>query len=281
MNYRNIINKGAFILRNNAILTANLDAEILLSNLLNKTREEIILNLEEKLNVRQINYYYKLINRRKKKEPISLITKKKYFWKSEFVVNKNVLTPRFETEFLVEEVLKIYKQSKKIHVLDIGLGSGCILISLLKERNKWQGTGLDISSLAIETAKTNAKIQQVHNRIRFIKSDIDKLYLGKYDLIVSNPPYINKIGYNNLDLGVKNYEPLKALYGGVDGLRIIEKIIGKSKFILKNNGILVMEIGFGQHQKVSELLKKNGFYILKTVKDYQKIKRLIFAQKIK
>ena len=281
MNYRNIINKGASILRNNAILTANLDAEILLSNSLNKTREEIILNLEEKLNVHQINYYYKLINRRKKKEPISLITKKKYFWKSEFIVNKNVLTPRFETEFLVEEVLKIYKQSKKIHVLDIGLGSGCILISLLKERNKWQGTGLDISSLAIETAKTNAKIQQVHNRIRFIKSDIDKLYLGKYDLIVSNPPYINKIGYNNLDLGVKNYEPLKALYGGVDGLRIIEKIIGKSKFILKNNGILVMEIGFGQHQKVSELLKKNGFYILKTVKDYQKIKRLIFAQKIK
>ena len=133
--------------------------------------------------------------------------------------------------------------------------------------------------MAIKVAKSNAKIQQVCNRIRFIKSDVDKFNSYKYDLIVSNPPYINKIGYNNLDLGVKNYEPIKALYGGVDGLRIIEKIIGKSKFILKNNGILVMEIGLGQHQKVSELLKKSGFYILKTVKDYQKIKRLIFAKK--
>jgi len=280
MNYRNIINKGASILRNNAISTANLDAEILLSKSLNKTREEIILNLEEKLNVHQINYYYKLINRRKKKEPISLITKKKYFWKSEFVVNKNVLTPRFETEFLVEEVLKLYKKSKKIHVLDIGLGSGCILISLLKERNIWQGTGLDISSLAIETAKTNAKIQQVYNRIRFIKSDIDKFYLGKYDLIVSNPPYINKIGYNKLDISVKGYEPKKALYGGIDGFKIIEKVIKKSRIILKSSGFLAMEIGFDQYNKASEILRKNGFVVVKKVKDYQNINRCLFAKKL-
>ena len=269
MNYRSIINKGVTILKNNSIRTANLDAEILLSKSLNKTREEIILNLEEKLNINQIKHYYNLINRRKKKEPISLITKKKHFWKSEFIVNKNVLTPRFETEFLVEEVLKFYKQSKKIHVLDIGLGSGCILISLLKERNKWQGTGLDISSLAIETAKTNAKIQQVHNRIRFIKSDVDKFYIGKYDLIVSNPPYINKIGYNSLDIGVKGFEPKLALYGGIDGFRFIEKVIKKSKIILKNNGLLAMEIGMGQYYKTSELLKNNGFFVLKIIKDYE------------
>ena len=281
MNYRNIINNGACILKNNAITTANLDAEILLSKLLNKTREEIILNLEEKLNIDQINHYYKLINRRKKKEPISLIIKKKYFWKSEFVVNKNVLTPRFETEFLVEEVLKIYKLSKKIHVLDIGLGSGCILISLLKERNIWQGTGLDISSLAIENAKTNAKIQQVYNRIRFIKSDIDKFYIGKYDLIVSNPPYINKIGYNKLDIGVKDYEPKKALYGGIDGFEVIEKVIKKSRIILKNSGLLALEIGFGQHYKASEFLRKNGFFVVKKVKDYQNINRCLFAKKIR
>jgi release factor glutamine methyltransferase len=281
MNYRNIINKGASILRKNTVSTANLDAEILLSKSLNKTREEIILNLEEKLNAHQINYYYKLINRRKKKEPISLIIKKKYFWKSEFVVNKNVLTPRFETEFLVEEVLKIYKLSKKIHVLDIGLGSGCILISLLKERNIWQGTGLDISSLAIENAKTNAKIQQVYNRIRFIKSDIDKFYIGKYDLIVSNPPYINKIGYNKLDIGVKGYEPKKALYGGIDGFEVIEKVIKKSRIILKSSGFLAMEIGFDQYNKASEILRKNGFVVVKKVKDYQNINRCLFAKKIR
>ena len=281
MNFRKIINNGTLILRDNLIPSASLDAEILLSLSLNKTREEILLNLEGKLNTNQINNYNKLIKRRKKKEPISYITGKKHFWNSEFYVNKNVLTPRPETELLVEEVLKRYKLVNKINILDIGTGSGCILISLLKQHKKWVGTGIDISKMAIKVAKSNAKIQQVSNRIRFIKSDVDKFLRGKYDLIVSNPPYINKIGYNNLDLGVKNYEPIKALYGGVDGLRIIEKIIGKSKFILKNNGILVMEIGLGQHQKVSEQLKKSGFYVFKTVKDYQKIKRLIFAKKIK
>ena len=281
MNFRKIINNGTLILRDNLIPSAGLDAEILLSLSLNKTREEILLNLEGKLNTKQINNFNKLIKRRKKKEPISYITGKKHFWNSEFYVNKNVLTPRPETELLVEEVLKRYKLVNKINILDIGTGTGCILISLLKEHKKWVGTGIDISKMAIKVAKSNAKIQQVSNRIRFIKSDVDKFLTGKYDLIVSNPPYINKIGYNNLDLGVKNYEPIKALYGGVDGLRIIEKIIGKSKFILKNNGILVMEIGLGQHQKVSEQLKKSGFYVFKTVKDYQKIKRLIFAKKIK
>ena len=281
MNYRNIINKGTTILKKNAILTANIDAEWLLSIAINKTREKILLNLEDELSLNEESLYLDLVNRRKIKEPISYIRGKKFFWKYDFVVNKNVLTPRFETELLIEEVLKLYKNTDNIRVLDIGLGSGCILISLLKEKKRWKGVGIDVSELAINVAKTNAKIQQVRNRIKFINSDIDKFNSYKYDLIVSNPPYINKIGYNNLDLGVKNYEPIKALYGGVDGLRIIEKIIGKSKFILKNNGILVMEIGLGQHQKVSEQLKKSGFYVFKTVKDYQKIKRLIFAKKIK
>ena len=281
MNYRNIINKGALILKKNSILTANLDAEILLSISLNQSREKILLNLEKKLNVNQIKYYNELIKRRKKKEPISFIAEKKFFWKFEFIVNKNILTPRFETEFLVEEILKIYKFKTKLNVLDIGLGSGCILISLLKEQNSWQGVGIDISSFAIKTAKTNAKIQQVQNRIKFINSDIDKFSSAKYDLIVSNPPYINKIAYNNLDLGVKDYEPKIALYGGIDGYRIIEKVINKSKIILKNNGLLAMEIGYGQYYKVSELLKKNGFYIMKTIKDYQNIKRCLIAKKVK
>tara|TARA_B100000029_G_scaffold435864_1_gene450122 strand:+ start:169 stop:1014 length:846 start_codon:yes stop_codon:yes gene_type:complete len=281
MNYRNIINKGALILKKNSILTANLDAEILLSVLLNKSREKILLNLEKELSENQIKFYNQLINRRKKNEPISFIAEKKFFWKFEFIVNKNVLIPRFETEFLVEKILKIYKFKTKLHILDVGSGSGCILISLLKEQNGWQGTGIDISALAIKTAKTNAKIQQVQNRIRFINSDIDNFSLGKYDLVVSNPPYINKIGYNNLGMGVKDYEPKVALYGGIDGFKIIEKVINKSKNILKDNGLLAMEIGYGQYYKVSELLKKNGFYIMNTIKDYQNIKRCLIAKKIR
>ncbi len=281
MNYRNILEKGTLILKHNSILTASLDAEILLSISTKRSREKILLNLSQKLKKEEIKRYVEFINRRKKKEPISFITGKRYFWKSKFIVNKDVLTPRFETEFLVEELLKIYKFSNNINVLDIGVGSGCILISLLKEKNKWKGTGLDISKLAIKIASINAKIQQVDNRIRFVNSDIDKFFSGKYDVIVTNPPYINKIEYNNLDLGVKDYEPKLALYGGIDGLRIIEKIINKSKLILKTKGILAMEIGLNQYYRASKLLENNGFFILKSIKDYQNIKRCLIAKKIK
>ena len=279
MNYRNIINKGKLILKKYSILNADVDAELLLSISLKKSREKILLNSENTLNQNQINSYFKLVERRSKKEPISFITGKRFFWNADFVVNKNVLTPRFETELLIDELLKIYKNLKNIKVLDVGIGSGCILISLLMEKKNWKGYAIDISKSALKIAKTNAKIQQVGNRIEFIHSDIDNFNYGKYDLIVSNPPYINKIDYNNLGLEVKAYEPFEALYGGVDGTKIIEKVIKKSSVILKKNGLLAMEVGLGQHYKVSNLLKKNGFYVSKTIKDYQNIKRFFLAKK--
>ena len=279
MNYRNILDKGLNILKKNSIFSADLDTQLLLSKSINKSREEILLNLDKELNQEEISKFLGFIIRRKKKEPISMILGKKFFWKYDFKVNNDVLTPRFETELLVEGVLNYYKDIKKINVLDIGVGSGCILISLLKENSKWRGTGVDLSKIALKMAKTNAKIQQVENRIKFINSDIDKFCGNKYDLIVSNPPYINKIGYNNLDLDVKDYEPKMALYGGLDGLKIIDKVIKKIKFVLKNSGMLAIEIGFGQHYKVSEILKKNDFYIFKTITDYQRIKRCFLAKK--
>ncbi len=280
MNFRNTINKAVTILENNSIKNANFDAELLFSTSLNVSREKILLNLEKTIGYREVKKYFNLINRRIKKEPLSQIVGKKSFWKNEFEVNRHVLTPRNETEFLVEEILKIYKKNTFLSILDVGVGSGCIIISLLKEKQKWVGTGIDISKLAIKIAKYNAKIQQVENRIRFIKSDIDKFSSSKYDLVVSNPPYINKIGYNNLDLGVRDYEPKQALYGGLDGLRVIEKVVKKSRYVLKNNGLLVMEIGSGQHNDVSSILKFNGFYIKNIIKDYQKIKRCIISKKI-
>ena len=280
MNFRNTINKAVTILKNNSIKNANFDAELLFSTSLNVSREKILLNLEKTIGYNEVKKYFNLINRRIKKEPLSQIVGKKSFWKNEFEVNRHVLTPRNETEFLVEEILKIYKKNTYLSILDVGVGSGCIIISLLKEKQKWVGTGIDISKLAIKIAKYNAKIQQVENRIRFIKSDIDKFSSSKYDLVVSNPPYINKIGYNNLDLGVRGYEPKLALYGGLDGLRVIEKVVKKSRYVLKNNGLLVMEIGSGQHNDVSSILKYNGFYIKNIIKDYQKIKRCIISKKI-
>ena len=280
MNYREIIKKGTSILSDNAIFNADYDAELLLCISLKKSRENILLNLEDKLSYNQIKNYLNLINRRKNNEPISNITSNKFFWKYEFMINNNVLTPRFETELLVEEILRIYKYSEDLRILDIGIGSGCILISLLKEKKKWKGDGLDISKFALKIAKTNAKIQQVWNRIKFIKTDIDNFNSSKYDLIVSNPPYINRIEYNNLGLEVKGYEPIEALYGGIDGLKIIGKVIKKSNKILKYNGLLAIEMGLGQHYKVFNLLRDNGYYILKVVKDYQNIKRCIIAKKI-
>ena len=281
MNYRQIIDKGTLILKSYSIPNPAFDAELLLSISLKKSREKILLNLEKNINDDQINCYLNLIDRRKKKEPVSLIIGKKFFWGTEFYVNKNVLTPRYETELLVERVLKAYKNSDKINVLDIGVGSGCILISLLKEKMNWKGTGVDISKLAIKKAKTNAKIQQITNRINFLNSDIDNLTSKKYDLIVSNPPYINKIEYNNLNKDVKDYEPKVALYGGIEGTDIIKKVINFSKKFLKNNGLLGIETGYGQFYQVSEILRSNGFYISEVVKDYQKIKRCLLAKKIK
>ena len=281
INFRNTINKGSEILKKNFIETANIDAELLLSFSIKQSREKILLNLEKKLDCHDVRKYFELIERRKKKEPISLIIGKKTFWKYDFYVNKDVLTPRKETEFLIEEILKLYKNYNKIRVLDIGTGSGCIIISLMKEKIRWSGIAVDISELALKVAKYNAKIQQVENRIKFIKSDIDKFSSNKYDLIVSNPPYINKIGYNNLDVGVKDYEPKKALYGGIDGLRAIEKVVNKSSVLLKNNGFLIMEIGLMQYNKTFKILKEKGFYVKKIVKDYQRINRCVVSQKIK
>ena len=281
INFRNTIIKGSEILKKNFIETANIDAELLLSFSIKQSREKILLNLEKKLDCHDVRKYFELIERRKKKEPISLIIGKKTFWKYDFYVNKDVLTPRKETEFLIEEILKLYKNYNKIRVLDIGTGSGCIIISLMKEKIRWSGIAVDISELALKVAKYNAKIQQVENRIKFIKSDIDKFSSNKYDLIVSNPPYINKIRYNNLDLGVKDYEPKKALYGGVDGLRVIEKVVKKSSILLKNNGFLIMEIGLMQYNKTFKILKEKGFYVKKIVKDYQRINRCVVSQKIK
>jgi len=281
MNYRNIIKNGTSILKNNHIINPNIDAEILLSVCLKKSREDILLNLEDKISFHESEKYIKLINRRKNREPISQIRGTKFFWNSNFEVNKKVLTPRFETELLIEKILKLYKFRGKINVLDVGTGSGCILVSLLKQRKDWSGVGVDISKDAIKTAKTNAKMQHVINRIRFINSDIDKYYSGNYDLVVSNPPYIKNIDYNNLDVSVKGYEPKVTLCGGIDGFKIIEKVISKSNKILKNNGILAMEIGIGQKYKTTQILRKNDFFIFEIVKDYQNISRFILAKKIK
>ena len=260
--------------------SAKLDVEILLSEAIKKNREYLIINFKKKVDNKNIKLFKKMLNKRKKGEPIAYILNKKEFWKNSFYVDRNVLIPRPDTEVLVEEVLKLFNKNLKLNVLDIGTGSGCILLSILKERNNFYGTGIDISKKAIKVANFNAKMHQLSNRVNFYYSDIDKFLFGKYDLIVSNPPYIKKMSLKYLDEDIKGYEPTQALDGGKCGFSEIEKVANKASILIKKNGRFVLEIGFDQKNKTLEILKKNGFFINKAVKDYGKNDRCIICTKL-
>ena len=280
MNIENTLNKGINILQKNKIPNPQLDSEILLSNLIKKDKKHIILNPKELLNLEQLDKFKNLIERRKTGEPIAYLINKKEFWKDEFFVNKDVLIPRPDTELIIEQVLKIYSKDDQLQVLDIGTGSGCILLSILKERPNFYGTGIDISKKSIKVSKINAKQLNLINRVKFIHSSVDNFNIGKYDLIVSNPPYIELLNLRYLEKDVVNFEPKLALSGGLDGFSKIRKVINKAKNLIKKNGKFILEIGFNQKNKVKQILKKEGFYVNKAIKDYGNNDRCIISTKI-
>ena len=280
MNIENILNVGINILQKNKISNPQLDSEILLSNLIKRDKKHIILNPKELLNSKQLDKFKSLIERRKKGEPIAYLINKKEFWKEEFFVNNDVLIPRPDTELLIEEVLKIYSKGKQLQVLDIGTGSGCILLSILKERPNFYGTGIDISKESINISKFNAKQLNLINRVKFFNSSVDNFKIGKYDLIVSNPPYIELLNLKYLEKDVVNFEPKLALSGGLDGFLKIRKVINKARTLIKKNGKFILEIGFNQKNKVKEILKEEGFYVNKAIKDYGNNDRCIISTKI-
>ncbi len=273
------LNRGSKFLKENSIISHQIDSELLLSKVLNKKREYLVLNNTQILSSDLIFQFEVLLNRRKRKEPIAYILNRKEFWKNNFYVDKNVLIPRPDTEILIEQVMKIYNKDQRLSVLDIGTGSGCIIISILKERQKFKGTAIDISEKAIKVAKFNAKIHQLNNRVNFYKSSVDNFFLGKYDLIISNPPYINSLKLKYLDKDILGYEPIQALEGGLNGLKVFHKIIKKSSKLLKKGGKLVLEIGFDQKLEMLRLLK-NKFFLNKTIKDYNGKDRCLICTKL-
>ena len=262
------------------IKSALLDSELLMANAINKTREYIILNFNQKISKYEFDNFQNLISQRSKGKPIAYLTNKKFFWKYEFFVNKNVLIPRPDTEIIIEQILKIYKNKNKIKFLDVGFGSGCILLSILKERKDFKATGIDISNHALKVCKINAYRLGVNNRVKLFNSDIDKFLFGKYDLIISNPPYIKKRDFKYLEKDVANFEPKLALNGGFDGISVIRKIIKRSSELIKNGGKLILEIAHNQKKEVKENLLKNGFYINSVVKDLANNDRCIISTKI-
>ena len=271
-----IIKIGSDLLKKKRIQSHILDSELLLSKTLNKSREEILVNLDQQINKRSFVVFKKYLQRRFNNEPVAYILGEKEFWSKKFKVNKNTLIPRPETELMVEEILKINKK-RKIKILDVGTGSGCIILSLLNVLKDSYGTGIDISKKAIFMAKRNAIEHNLINRVKFKNVSLESYVSNKFDLIVSNPPYIKKNDIKYLTEDIKKFEPRMALDGGNDGLDLIKKVIYKSKN-LKVKGILALEIGNGQAKKVSKILFDNNFRIKQLIKDYGNNVRCVFAQ---
>ena len=280
MNIYNAIKEGSKILKKNNIKFSAQDCEILLAKALKKQRKFLILNLDKTLNRKNLEIYKDLVNQRSNGKPIAYIIKKKDFWNSEFIIEEGTLIPRPDTEVLIEATLKLFKNRDYANILDVGVGSGCIILSILNEKPCFYGTGIDISGKSISLSKLNAKKLHLENRVKFIKTDVDNFCHGKYDLIISNPPYINSNRIKYLEKDVKNFEPKLALDGGLDGTFKILKIIEKAFTLLKSNGKLVLEIGYDQKIKTTSLLKKRGFYINNIIKDYAKNDRCVISTKI-
>ena len=280
MNIESILNEGINLLKKSKMSNPKLDSEILLSDSIKRDKKHIILNPKELLSSEQAKIFKSLIERRKKGEPVAYLINKKDFWKDEFFVNKDVLIPRPDTELIIEQVLKIYLKDSQLQVLDIGTGSGCILLSILKERPNFYGTGIDISKKSINVSKRNAKQLNLTNRVKFFHSSVDNFKIGKYDLIVSNPPYIEFFNLKYLEKDIVNFEPRLALSGGLDGFSKIRKVIKKASTLIKKNGKFILEIGFNQKDKVKKILKKEGFYVNKAIKDYGNNDRCIISTKI-
>ena len=277
MNISKLIKIGSDLLKNKNIPSHILDSELLLSKTLMIPREDVLINFNKTIDEKKVLKFKKYLNRRSQNEPIAYIIKEKEFWSKNFTVDKGTLIPRPETELLVDKLIKIFK-NRKLRILDIGTGSGCIIISLLDSLNQSYGIGVDVSKEAIKIAEKNRLKFKMQGRLKLINKSFDRIFNQKFDLIVSNPPYIVRKDIKNLSEDIKKYEPRIALDGGNDGLDLIKKVIYKSKDILRIKGSLALEIGNEQIKKVSKILFDNNFRIVHVIKDYKNNVRCLIAR---
>lgn len=255
------------------------NAEILLAEILNCKRLELYLSFDKPLNEIELNKYREFIKQRGSRIPIQYIIGNVEFYGMKFIVDQNVLIPRPETELLVEKIILENKNSANLRILDIGVGSGNISISLGKHLTNSKVIGIDISDSAISVAKQNAELNLVKENIAFLKFDImndDLSKLKKFDLIVSNPPYISGNDFAELEPELKLYEPAIALTDGNDGLSFYKKIINSAIKLLNPNGKIYFEIGKDQHQYIMEMME-NKFTDVKSYKDYSGIDRIVYG----
>lgn len=261
MTIKEAINKGTIKLKTKQIENSRLKARLLMEYILNKPRQYLLVYDDKNLNKLQENKYFNNIEKLVNGIPLQHITHQQEFMKMKFYVDENVLIPRPDTEILVEEVINISKKINAKKILDLCTGSGVIGISLAKYIEDSQITVADISGKALRIAKLNAKNNEVENQITFVQSDLfESLPKEKYDIIVSNPPYIKKEIIKTLNDEVQK-EPIIALDGGDDGLDFYKKIISQGYEYLKYKGYLCLEIGYDQKEEVIELIKKEEKYI--------------------
>lgn len=258
-----------------------INAELLLAHILKCKRMDLYLKFDQPLKDDEVAEYRELIRRRGKREPVQYIIGSVEFYGLEFLVDRNVLIPRQETEHLVEEIINIYKSHEKVKIIDVGTGSGNIAVSLAINLPNANINGIDKSNKAIEIAKQNAEKNSVINNLSFEPIDFisfANLKSNKFDVVVSNPPYISLEEYDGLETELRDYEPKDALTDHNDGLSFYKLISEKSKNILRNNGKLFFEIGAGQSEKIKNIMTINGFGNISIVKDYQNIDRVIYGE---
>ena len=288
MTVLDLLNWSTNYLKDHQIENPRLNAELLLARSLSLSREGLYMQLQDQLNEEEKEVYVSLIRRRISGEPLQYILKNQEFWSINLKVDTRALIPRPETELLVEQCLFILSKtpfSQTLSILEIGTGSGAIAIALAKEKKDIFLVATDISRDALGLAKENAESAGVQNQIKFVNGDLfDPFCLfkkrGPFDLILSNPPYINRPEIHTLAKDVRDYEPIIALDGGEDGLDFYRRIISQAPFYLRGKGWLLLEIGQGQSKKVAEQIERRGVFLKPQIlPDLSGIERVVKAQK--
>ena len=281
MNIGSLLNLATKMLKSRNIDTARLDSQLILGKVLNKDKIYLMINSSEEVEKEKEEEFLNLINKRMENMPVRYILGEVDFMGLDFYIEEGVLIPRSDTEVLVEEVLKIIGEDEKLYVCDLCSGSGAIGISLAYYRKNIMVDLIDFYERPEEISKKNIIKNNLENQVKFIKSDLLKepiKELKKYDIIVSNPPYIKEDVIETLMDDVKNYEPRSALSGGDSGLIFYERIVEESKKVLKENGILAFEIGYDQGDSVSNIMKNNGYIDIKVVKDLAGLDRVVIGR---
>ncbi|MCR5848901.1 MAG: peptide chain release factor N(5)-glutamine methyltransferase [Lachnospiraceae bacterium] len=270
MTYKEAYEKGK-----NMIVSeeAGSEALLLLEYLMNTERNDLFIHPDRILDETKEKEYFDLIERRQKGEPVQYITGRTFFYGLEFVCNRSVLIPRFDTEILVERIIKTAPFGLKL--LDLCTGSGCIALAVKDQRKDLTVVGSDISKEALDTAKVNR--EKLNLDAEFIQSDLFENINEKFDIIVSNPPYIERKVIEGLEEQVKDFEPRSALDGGVDGLDFYRRIIKEAPLHFVNDGRVMFEIGYDQKEGVSLLLEENGYKEINTIKDLNGLDRVVTA----